>query len=188
MVNRADSAKLGALGLIVYCNITHAFINRVLLIKLNGWLLMPEGVLYGASNHCFCFVVRAQWDEEIRFCVTEVSPDPLCIHLHYIWACGCSPSGFSDFCLPPSPFPCHEMADCENKGYNYTCKCKPGYTGDGLNCTGERSREQARDTVLNSNWAKKVLISWIISTVLSLVKHWLVQFSWLADSPSGETN
>ncbi|CAL8362156.1 unnamed protein product [Boreogadus saida] len=40
-----------------------------------------------------------------------------------------------DFCLPPSPFPCHEMADCDNNGYSYSCKCKPGYTGDGFNCT-----------------------------------------------------
>ncbi|XP_062319853.1 fibrillin-3-like [Osmerus eperlanus] len=27
------------------------------------------------------------------------------------------------------------MADCTSKGYSYSCKCKPGYTGDGLNCT-----------------------------------------------------
>ncbi|KAI7806067.1 hypothetical protein IRJ41_025875, partial [Triplophysa rosa] len=41
----------------------------------------------------------------------------------------------NDFCLPPFPFPCHEMADCTSTGYNYTCKCKPGYTGSGKECT-----------------------------------------------------
>ncbi|XP_052007696.1 mucin-like protein isoform X2 [Xyrauchen texanus] len=41
----------------------------------------------------------------------------------------------NDFCLPPSPFPCHEMADCTSTGYNYTCTCKQGYTGNGKECT-----------------------------------------------------
>ncbi|KTG37591.1 hypothetical protein cypCar_00011224 [Cyprinus carpio] len=40
----------------------------------------------------------------------------------------------NDFCLPPFPFPCHEMADCTSTGYNYTCKCKHGYSGDGKEC------------------------------------------------------
>ncbi|XP_058652554.1 fibrillin-3 isoform X3 [Onychostoma macrolepis] len=40
----------------------------------------------------------------------------------------------NDFCLPPFPFPCHEMADCTSTGYNYTCKCKRGYRGDGKQC------------------------------------------------------
>ncbi|XDV50742.1 hypothetical protein PO909_019757, partial [Leuciscus waleckii] len=41
----------------------------------------------------------------------------------------------NDFCLPPFPFPCHEMADCTSTGYNYTCKCKRGYAGDGKECS-----------------------------------------------------
>nr|XP_021336607.1 fibrillin-2 isoform X1 [Danio rerio] len=40
----------------------------------------------------------------------------------------------NDFCLPPFPFPCHEMAECTSTGYNYTCKCKHGYTGNGHEC------------------------------------------------------
>ncbi|XP_016355982.1 mucin-like protein [Sinocyclocheilus anshuiensis] len=40
----------------------------------------------------------------------------------------------NDFCLLPFPFPCHEMADCTSTGYNYTCKCKRGYRGDGKQC------------------------------------------------------
>ncbi|XP_026858371.2 mucin-4 [Electrophorus electricus] len=41
----------------------------------------------------------------------------------------------NDFCLPPIPFPCHPMANCSSTGYNYTCACKPGFAGDGQNCT-----------------------------------------------------
>ncbi|XP_028845519.1 uncharacterized protein LOC114795935 isoform X2 [Denticeps clupeoides] len=41
----------------------------------------------------------------------------------------------NDFCLPPFPFPCHSMADCSSSGYNYTCRCKPGFTGSGHECT-----------------------------------------------------
>ncbi|XP_058241182.1 mucin-like protein [Hemibagrus wyckioides] len=41
----------------------------------------------------------------------------------------------NDFCLPPFRFPCHEMADCYSTGYNYICRCKPGFSGDGHNCT-----------------------------------------------------
>ncbi|XP_041107692.1 mucin-4-like [Polyodon spathula] len=41
----------------------------------------------------------------------------------------------NNFCLPPFPFPCHEMAECFSSGYKYTCKCKDGFSGDGLNCT-----------------------------------------------------
>ncbi len=43
---------------------------------------------------------------------------------------------FSDMCIPPFPFPCHKDADCRSTKLNYTCTCKPGFTGDGHNCTG----------------------------------------------------
>ena len=32
---------------------------------------------------------------------------------------------------------CHANADCANTHGSYNCTCKPGYTGDGHNCTGE---------------------------------------------------
>ncbi|XP_076831604.1 mucin-4 [Brachyhypopomus gauderio] len=38
----------------------------------------------------------------------------------------------NDFCLS---FPCDPMANCYNTGYNYTCVCKHGFTGNGQNCT-----------------------------------------------------
>ncbi|XP_026791522.3 mucin-like protein isoform X2 [Pangasianodon hypophthalmus] len=41
----------------------------------------------------------------------------------------------NDFCLPPFRFPCHEMAVCYSTGYNYTCRCKPGFSGNGRECT-----------------------------------------------------
>ncbi|KAI3362951.1 hypothetical protein L3Q82_011622, partial [Scortum barcoo] len=40
-----------------------------------------------------------------------------------------------DMCIPPFPFPCHKDADCHSTKLNYTCTCKPGFTGDGQNCT-----------------------------------------------------
>ncbi|CAB1443899.1 unnamed protein product [Pleuronectes platessa] len=40
-----------------------------------------------------------------------------------------------DMCSPPYPFPCHKDADCRSTKQNYTCTCKPGFTGNGHNCT-----------------------------------------------------
>ncbi|XP_039995971.1 uncharacterized protein si:ch73-105b23.6 isoform X4 [Xiphias gladius] len=40
-----------------------------------------------------------------------------------------------DMCIPPFPFPCHKDADCRSTKQNYTCTCKPGFTGNGHNCT-----------------------------------------------------
>ncbi|XP_045927345.1 mucin-like protein [Micropterus dolomieu] len=40
-----------------------------------------------------------------------------------------------DMCSPPFPFPCHKHADCHTTKQNYTCTCKPGFTGNGQNCT-----------------------------------------------------
>lgn len=31
---------------------------------------------------------------------------------------------------------CNDDADCSNTQGSYTCSCKPGYTGDGKNCSG----------------------------------------------------
>ncbi|KAM8851962.1 mucin-like protein [Synchiropus picturatus] len=39
-----------------------------------------------------------------------------------------------DMCMPPFPFPCHKDAVCTSTKQNYTCTCKPGYTGDGHTC------------------------------------------------------
>ena len=32
---------------------------------------------------------------------------------------------------------CHKNAQCSNTDGSYTCSCKPGYTGDGVNCTSK---------------------------------------------------
>ncbi|XP_058508285.1 mucin-like protein isoform X2 [Solea solea] len=40
-----------------------------------------------------------------------------------------------DMCSPPYPFPCHKDAKCHSTKQNYTCTCKPGFTGNGFNCT-----------------------------------------------------
>ena len=35
-----------------------------------------------------------------------------------------------------TPGKCHNEAACNNTHGSYVCTCKPGYIGDGLNCTG----------------------------------------------------
>nr|XP_061835732.1 mucin-like protein [Nerophis lumbriciformis] len=40
-----------------------------------------------------------------------------------------------DMCMPPFPFPCHKDAICSSTKQNYTCTCKPGFFGNGINCT-----------------------------------------------------
>ncbi|XP_029962393.1 fibrillin-1 [Salarias fasciatus] len=40
-----------------------------------------------------------------------------------------------DMCRPPFPYLCHEDAVCQSTRENFTCTCKPGFTGDGYNCT-----------------------------------------------------
>ncbi|XP_055358339.1 mucin-like protein isoform X2 [Betta splendens] len=40
-----------------------------------------------------------------------------------------------DLCSPPFPFPCHKDATCQSVKRTYNCTCKPGFTGDGRNCT-----------------------------------------------------
>ena len=32
---------------------------------------------------------------------------------------------------------CHVNAQCTNTEGSFTCSCKPGYTGDGINCTSK---------------------------------------------------
>ena len=34
---------------------------------------------------------------------------------------------------------CHANAICKNTNGSFVCTCKPGYSGDGVNCTGENN-------------------------------------------------
>ncbi|KAM9316830.1 uncharacterized protein PAF06_007921 [Gastrophryne carolinensis] len=91
------------------------------------------------------------------YCLNQISPcrgqpcfpDVSCMNLEYStqYLCGKCPPGtaasgrdgekcfLSDPCLPPYPFPCSENADCVTSNNMYTCRCKPGFTGDGKNCS-----------------------------------------------------
>ncbi|XP_027863737.1 mucin-like protein isoform X2 [Xiphophorus couchianus] len=40
-----------------------------------------------------------------------------------------------DLCSPPFTFPCHKDAECLSAKLSYSCTCKPGFSGDGYNCT-----------------------------------------------------
>uniref|UniRef100_A0A3Q3LYD4 Si:ch73-105b23.6 n=1 Tax=Labrus bergylta TaxID=56723 RepID=A0A3Q3LYD4_9LABR len=48
---------------------------------------------------------------------------------------------FEHMCIPPFSFPCHKDADCLSTKLNYTCNCRPGFTGDGKNCTIDECAE-----------------------------------------------
>lgn len=45
-------------------------------------------------------------------------------------------------------FPCHENADCTNTDGSYSCMCKEGYAGDGMDCNGECHVSSMECTVL----------------------------------------
>lgn len=42
-----------------------------------------------------------------------------------------------DECKIPGAVSCSVSADCVNKPGSFECKCRPGYTGDGINCDGK---------------------------------------------------
>uniref|UniRef100_A0A3B5LL06 Si:ch73-105b23.6 n=1 Tax=Xiphophorus couchianus TaxID=32473 RepID=A0A3B5LL06_9TELE len=42
---------------------------------------------------------------------------------------------FEYLCSPPFTFPCHKDAECLSAKLSYSCTCKPGFSGDGYNCT-----------------------------------------------------
>ena len=41
-----------------------------------------------------------------------------------------------DECNSPSANNCSSNADCVNELRSFECNCRPGYTGDGVNCNG----------------------------------------------------
>ena len=41
-----------------------------------------------------------------------------------------------DDCASPGANNCSSNADCVNEAGSFGCNCKPGYTGDGVNCNG----------------------------------------------------
>ena len=37
--------------------------------------------------------------------------------------------------------PCHSDADCSNFIGSFSCACKPGYSGDGMECTSKSDHQ-----------------------------------------------
>ena len=73
-------------------------------------------------------------------------------------------------CTPGTPGMCHENATCTqvtphvcacNPVSSYRCECNQGYTGDGLNCTGE-----SKVSIVISNITKFSFVSGITWLVL----------------------
>uniref|UniRef100_A0A3Q3J623 Uncharacterized protein n=1 Tax=Monopterus albus TaxID=43700 RepID=A0A3Q3J623_MONAL len=71
-------------------------------------------------------------------CKSDLKPDQ--------FTCGVCPNNtfsmgkegykcFEQMCSPPFPFPCHKDATCQSMKDTYNCTCKPGYDGNGHNCT-----------------------------------------------------
>ena len=41
-----------------------------------------------------------------------------------------------DECIPSGANNCSSNAECVNKPGSFDCNCRPGYTGNGVNCNG----------------------------------------------------
>ena len=59
---------------------------------------------------------------------------------------------------------CHEDADCENTTGSYMCACRPGYSGDGMNCTSSAGE---KDCVYTHH--SFIIIMYINNDVLIMV-------------------
>ena len=70
----------------------------------------------------------------------------------------------ADECNTPDANNCSSKADCVNKPGSFECNCRPGYTGDGVNCNGKvlLSTRSSQDpcNFLCEAGGLKLLISW----------------------------
>lgn len=95
----------------------------------------PESTVSNGKQGYKCFE-HGLWHNHDFFCLQDLF---LCSHIFTFggkrfWLVPlCT---FSDMCIHPYPFPCHKDADCHSTKQNYTCTCKPGFAGNGHNCTG----------------------------------------------------
>ena len=76
-------------------------------------------------------IIVRRWDQGIYM---SCQP-PLCASCFYLPRCSLSLSDINE-CTVPST--CHAQAACTNTPPgSFTCACNPGYSGDGMSCTGK---------------------------------------------------
>ena len=82
----------------------------------------------GSTNQKF-FIDLFEIHFKYAFCVDEECTDFVCKDGFERSGSGCIDV---DEC---QDFPCHNDAKCNNLIGGHECRCKPGYSGDGLRCT-----------------------------------------------------
>ena len=63
-----------------------------------------------------------------------------------------------------NPHKCHEEAACNNTHGSYLCTCKPGFIGDGQNCTG--TINSLKSLQIHVDQYNELLFTWLFVVVV----------------------
>ena len=92
------------------------------------YAISPVGLKLMIRHSFFFFFGRTTKHLEILDVFMLISPCLLPIYCNFV----------SDIDECNTDFKsCHQKALCHNTQGSFTCSCKPGYEGDGYNCTGK---------------------------------------------------
>ena len=80
------------------------------------------------SYECTCL---AGYTGDGYSCV-GMEEDLPCVHCIILWVM----STDFDECADTENYPCHSDANCSNTFGSFWCTCLPGYSGNGMTCTG----------------------------------------------------